>query len=69
MIRTDKVEKIKNILLKTLDDEGFVQELLDKYKGNEDLILQMIEESFEELMEEVDYQKILNLSKYNPKYK
>lgn len=54
MIRTDKVEKIKNILLKTLDDEGFVQELLDKYKGNEDLILQMIEESFEELMEEAN---------------
>lgn len=54
MIRTDKVEKIKNILLKTLDDEGFVQELLDKYKGNEDLILQMIEESFGELMEEAN---------------
>ena len=32
------------------------------YMKNEDV-------SLEELMEEVDYQKILNLSKYNPKYK
>ncbi len=54
MIRTDKIDKIKKILLNTLDNEGFVQELLEKYKGNEELILQMIEESFGELMEEAN---------------
>ena len=54
MIKNNKVEEIRKILLKTLDNEGFVQELLEKYAGNEDLILKMIEESFSELLEEAN---------------
>ncbi len=54
MIKNNKVDEIKKILLKTLDNEGFVQELLEKYAGNEELILKMIEESFSELLEEAN---------------
>ncbi|PKP53832.1 MAG: hypothetical protein CVT92_02550 [Bacteroidetes bacterium HGW-Bacteroidetes-1] len=54
MIKNNKVEEIRKILLKTLDNEGFVQELLEKYAGNEELILKMIEESFSELLEEAN---------------
>lgn len=49
-----ELERIKSILFGTLDDPHFVQDILDEYKGQEDIVLEVLKDAFGEILEEAD---------------